>query len=190
ARRLPRVHRAGGRRLHPLPGCARDRVEHPGGDHRPERARRDGRLPRGAHPHRAGHDRPARMSTPAPAARSSQPVVLWVAAGAVVVSGFAFVIAGRGTHHDEGVLAGALGTAWPFLLALAAGWLLARAWRRPAAPWPTGAIVWLVTVAGGLALRAATGGGLAGGFPYVAAGALALLLIGWRVLARLLAARR
>src|SRR5699024_8914710 len=106
-----------------------------------------------------------------------------------VVSVFAFVVAGRGTHHDQGVLIGALGTAWPFLAALAAGWLLARAWRRPAGLWPVGAIVWAVTVAGGLGLRGLAGGGLSGGFPYVAAGVLALLLLGWRLLARLIARR-
>ncbi|QGH70185.1 DUF3054 domain-containing protein [Pseudactinotalea sp. HY158] len=100
----------------------------------------------------------------------------------------AFVLAGRGTHSEDGGLAGAAGTAWPFWVALVFGWALARAWRRPVALWPAGVIVWATTVAGGLALRYLTGGGLAGGFPYVAAGVLAVSLLGWRLVA-LLAAR-
>lgn len=98
---------------------------------------------------------------------------------------FVFVGAGRATHEESGGLAGALGTVWPFWVALLLGWALARAWRRPVSVWPVGVTVWAVTVAGGLGLRWAAGGGLAGGFPYVAAGALALLLIGWRLVALL-----
>nr|WP_275401905.1 DUF3054 domain-containing protein [Ruania rhizosphaerae] len=91
-----------------------------------------------------------------------------------------FVIAGRGTHHDAGVLLGTLGTAWPFLVALAAGWLVSRAWRHPYQVWPTGALIWLITAAGGLALRGLTGGGLSGAFPLVALLTLGALLLGWR----------
>ncbi|UFU05393.1 DUF3054 domain-containing protein [Ruania halotolerans] len=91
-----------------------------------------------------------------------------------------FVIAGRGTHHDSGVTIGTLGTAWPFLVALILGWALARAWRSPVRPWPTGTVVWLVTAAGGLTLRGLTGGGLSGAFPLVTVLALGGLMVGWR----------
>lgn len=110
-----------------------------------------------------------------------------VAAGAIAdtIAVLAFVLIGRDTHHDAGVLAGLLGTAWPFLLAAALGWAVSRAWRSPARVWPTGVIVWAVTVLGGLALRGVTGGGLSGGFPLVTAIALAVLLLGWRAIVTL-----
>ncbi|WP_245867082.1 DUF3054 domain-containing protein [Serinibacter salmoneus] len=110
-----------------------------------------------------------------------------VAAGAIAdtLAVLLFVLIGRDTHHDSGVLAGLLGTAWPFLLAATLGWAVTRAWRAPARVWPTGVIVWAVTVLGGLALRGVTGGGLSGGFPLVTAIALAVLLLGWRAIVAL-----
>ena len=107
-----------------------------------------------------------------------------------VVCVLAFVLVGRRTHHDAGVLAGLLLTAWPFLAALTAGWLAARAWRRPLLVRPTGVIVWVVTVVGGLALRGLNGGGLAPAFLTVTTLVLALLLLGWRAVAAVLARRR
>lgn len=96
----------------------------------------------------------------------------------------AFAASGRATHQEGMSIGGILNTAWPFLVALVAAWLISRGWGHPTSPWPTGTVLWAVTVVAGLGLRAATGGGLAGGFPYVAAGVLALFLIGWRVVAR------
>ncbi|SED75901.1 DUF3054 domain-containing protein [Ruania alba] len=115
---------------------------------------------------------------------TAQPVPIGAArpawsAEADLVAVLVFVVAGRGTHHET-VLLGALGTAWPFLVALVPGWALARAWRAPVCLWPTGVIVWLVTAAGGLALRGLTGGGLSGAFPLVTVLALGGLMVGWR----------
>lgn len=99
----------------------------------------------------------------------------------------AFVVAGRRTHADGdgGLLDGVAGTAWPFLVALGVGWLLARAWRRPLAL-RCGAVLWLSTVVLGLVLRGAAGGGLAPAFVAVTAAVLGLVLVGWRALAALL----
>ncbi|MBX9388766.1 DUF3054 domain-containing protein [Streptomonospora nanhaiensis] len=97
----------------------------------------------------------------------------------------AFVLIGRANHAEGLAPAGVAATAWPFLAALAAAWLLCLAWRRPAAPVPTGVVVWLVTVAGGMALRAAAGGGVQVSFVVVAAVFLGLVLVGWRALALL-----
>ena len=103
----------------------------------------------------------------------------------------AFAAIGRATHDDggAGVLgAGGIGlatTAWPFLAALVAGWLVSLAWRRPAAPLRTGVPVWLVTVVGGMLLRALSGQGTALPFVVVATLALLALLVGWRLLAAL-----
>ncbi|TDE97362.1 DUF3054 domain-containing protein [Occultella glacieicola] len=118
---------------------------------------------------------------------SSRTIV--VAAVVDVVAVGAFALAGRGTHHEDGVLAGLAGTAWPFGVALAIGWLLARAWRAPLRLWPTGAAVWAMTVAGGLGLRGLTGGGLSGAFPIVTAVVLGVFLLGWRAVATLLTRR-
>ncbi|WP_159501918.1 DUF3054 domain-containing protein [Microbacterium sp. 18062] len=96
-----------------------------------------------------------------------------------------FAAFGRAAHA-EGVLgpwgAGLAQTAWPFLAALALGWLVTMAWRRPTAPLATGVGVWAVTVAGGMLLRTATGQGTAVAFVVVAAVTLLVLLVGWRTI--------
>jgi hypothetical protein len=91
-----------------------------------------------------------------------------------------FATLGRISHTEGVSWAGVLGVAGPFLVALATGWALAR-WRTG---WPTrpqgSTPVWLVTVALGLALRVATGGGFAWSFGLVTLVMLGLFLIGWR----------
>lgn len=100
-----------------------------------------------------------------------------------------FVVIGRRSHAEGLDLAGIAGTAWPFLVALVAGWLLAVAWRRPFAPWPTGVVVWGVTVSGGMLLRLVSGQGTQLAFVIVAAVTLAGFLIGWRLVALLVTRR-
>jgi Protein of unknown function (DUF3054) len=101
----------------------------------------------------------------------------------------AFVVIGRASHHAGESLAGVAGTAWPFLVGLAIGEAATRAWRRPAALVPTGAGVWLATVAVGQALRVVSGQGTKLAFVLVSAVFLGLFMIGWRLLAgRVLAA--
>jgi DUF3054 family protein len=88
--------------------------------------------------------------------------------------------------HDEGLnVAGIAATAWPFLSGTVLGWLTSQAWRRPTAVYPTGVVVWLCTVAVGMMLRKATSAGVAASFVVVATSATALLLLGWRAVARL-----
>ncbi|WP_378734795.1 DUF3054 domain-containing protein [Nocardia brasiliensis] len=95
--------------------------------------------------------------------------------------------------HDEAVLAGLLRTLWPFAIGLAIGWIVAVAAAsrvfgdagRDArfdgtALWPTGILVWLGTLCGGMVLRVISGQGTAFSFVLVAAGVLALFLLGWR----------
>ncbi|BAJ73018.1 hypothetical protein MTES_0054 [Microbacterium testaceum StLB037] len=110
-----------------------------------------------------------------------------------VVLVIVFAAIGRATH--DGDVLGPLGsglatTAWPFLVALVLGWLIARAWRAPLAPLRTGLIVWAVTVVVGMVLRAVSGQGVAVAFVIVASITLALFLVGWRVVARLASRRR
>jgi hypothetical protein len=96
-----------------------------------------------------------------------------------------FVIIGRANHAKGESLAGIASTSWPFLAGLGAGWLASRAWRRPLAIRPVGLVVWLSTVAVGMVLRVISGQGTAVGFIAVALAFLALVLLGWRLLARL-----
>lgn len=93
-----------------------------------------------------------------------------------------FAAIGRASH-DSDVFGGLWQTAWPFLAALVAGWLVTLAWRAPTAPVRTGLGVWAVTVIGGMLLRAASGQGTAVAFIIVATLTLLLLLVGWRVIA-------
>ncbi|MDD7929131.1 DUF3054 domain-containing protein [Microbacterium sp. NM3R9] len=101
----------------------------------------------------------------------------------------AFAATGRASH-DSDILSGLWQTSWPFLAALLVGWLAVRGWRAPAAPVRTGLGVAAVTVAGGMLLRAASGQGTALPFVIVATLTVFTLLIGWRAVARALAALR
>lgn len=121
--------------------------------------------------------------------RTRPALVLLVDVVLVVV----FAAIGRATH--DGDVLGPLGsglatTAWPFLVALGLGWLIARAWRAPLAPVRTGLIVWAVTVVIGMVLRAVSGQGVAVAFVIVASITLALFLVGWRAVAQLVSRRR
>lgn len=102
-----------------------------------------------------------------------------------------FAVIGRASH-DEGP-AGFLLTAWPFLAALVVGHALAALLPgRPRRPWSVmwGVVVWVVTVAGGMVLRLATGDTAQVPFIVVAALTLGVLLVGWRAVAALLRHRR
>ena len=92
----------------------------------------------------------------------------------------AFTTLGRRNHAEGLTIWGVVETAWPFLAGTMLGWLAARGWRRPTALVQTGVVVWLCTVGVGMALRKATGAGIALSFVAVATAATALLLLGWR----------
>jgi len=98
-----------------------------------------------------------------------------------------FVIIGRASHTKGETLSGIASTAWPFLAGLVVGWAGARAWRRPLLLRPVGLTVWLVTVALGMVLRVISGQGTAAAFIIVALAFLGLFMLGWRLLARLVA---
>jgi hypothetical protein len=100
-----------------------------------------------------------------------------------------FVAVGRRNHGESGALAGFATTAWPFVTALVAGRLAAAAWKRPLDGRAAGVCVWLVTVAGGMLLRAASGQGTAVSFVIVALTFLGLVMLGWRGVAHLVRKR-
>lgn len=128
------------------------------------------------------------MASPRPAHAPRLTTARAVGALAIdVVAVVAFAAVGRASH-ECGVLGeggiGLLTTAWPFVVALALGWLVSLAWRRPFAPLRTGLPVWAVTLVGGMLLRALSGQGTAVPFVIVAALTLLALLVGWRIVAR------
>ena len=103
---------------------------------------------------------------------------LWpVQLAADVVLIIVFAALGRDTHAHGVDPAGVLITASPFIAAALAAWALLRLWRRPAALWPHGVILWLITAGGGLAVRALAGGGTAVSFQLVTFGVLGAFLL-------------
>lgn len=121
---------------------------------------------------------------------STRPRVLWplVADLACVL---ALALGGKGSHEASASDWIVLTIAWPFAVAslLAHAGLAVRR-LAPARVWPAGVVVLAVTYAVGMVLRGVSGRGLAPGFLVVALLFLALTMLGWRVVARLVTARR
>lgn len=106
-----------------------------------------------------------------------------VAAALDVASVFVFVAIGRRNHDEGTAIDGMLSVAAPFLIALAIGWIVSRAWFRPL-NLRTGVIIWATTVAVGLLLRNVVyDRGTATTFVVVATLFLCAVLIGWRAVA-------
>ncbi|WP_312673594.1 DUF3054 domain-containing protein [Microbacterium sp.] len=108
---------------------------------------------------------------------------------AVLVLVFAAI--GRASHQEDP--AGFLLTAWPFLVALLLGHAAALLLPgRPRRPWSLswGAVVWAVTVVGGMLLRLLSGDTAEVPFVIVATLVLGVFLLGWRGLAALVRRRR
>jgi len=93
-----------------------------------------------------------------------------------------FAAIGRDAHHREEPILGVLLTAWPFLAGAAAGWIIARAWRSPLSVRRAGVPVWVASLVGGMLLRAVTGQTVVLPFIIVATLALAVFLLGYRLL--------
>ncbi|MFF1880369.1 DUF3054 domain-containing protein [Pseudarthrobacter sp. NPDC058196] len=116
-------------------------------------------------------------SAPSVVART---VILAAAADLILILAFAAI--GRDAHHREEPVLGVLLTAWPFLAGAAAGWMAARAWRNPLSTLRAGVPVWLGSLIGGMLLRALTAQTVVLPFVIVATLALAVLLVGYRLL--------
>ncbi len=107
-----------------------------------------------------------------------------IAAALDAGSVFAFVAIGRRNHNEGTAIDGVITVATPFLIAIAIGWLVSRAWRKPMSL-RIGAIVWMTTVIVGLLLRNLVfDRGTATAFVIVAALFLGAVLLGWRVIFR------
>jgi hypothetical protein len=111
------------------------------------------------------------------------------AAGADLLAVLVFAAIGRGAHAEVVDGFEILATAAPFLLGLVVGWLGARAWRAPLRL-PVAMAVWVCVTIVGLGVRAAFTHRLPLTFVLIAAASLALLLLGWRAVARLFTVAR
>ncbi|GHD18933.1 hypothetical protein GCM10007147_09620 [Nocardiopsis kunsanensis] len=100
-----------------------------------------------------------------------------------------FVVLGKVDHETGTALGAVAGTAWPFLGGLVLGWVVTLAWRMPVRIWPSGVFVWAVTVAGGMVLRLLSGEGAPTSFVVVTASFLAVTMLGWRTIARVVSRR-
>ncbi|MCB0897691.1 MAG: DUF3054 domain-containing protein [Actinobacteria bacterium] len=110
----------------------------------------------------------------------------WAAAILDLVCVVAFVAVGISSHGEDDSL---VRVAAPFVAALAIGWVIAIP-LKPAESLRAGFVIWLVTLVGGMLLRRVGGDGTAFTFILVAAGFLALTLLGWRGIAALVLRRR
>ena len=121
--------------------------------------------------------------------KTTPKIVLYTAAADIVLV-LLFALSGRRSHSASLTAGGVLVTAWPFLAALAAGWLITRLWKaplrlwqQPLRVWPHGVCLWLITVAGGMLLRVLSGSTAELPFVIVATLVLALFLLGHRFIA-------
>ena len=118
-------------------------------------------------------------------AQTVRPATVTLAASADVLAVLVFSAVGRSSHADGVDAVGVLTTAVPFLLGLPIGWLVGRAWRAPLRL-PVGVTVWVAVVVVGLGIRTAFTHRLPLTFVVVAAVSLAVFLLGWRAIARLI----
>ena len=121
---------------------------------------------------------------------AERPDRLPLAVGLDVAMVTLFVAAGRRTHDQDPAITGLLETGAPFLIGLGVAWVVARAWRNPAAV-RTGLVVWPVTVAVGMVVRRFVfDDGTATSFVIVTTAFLGATLVGWRLVLAGLDARR
>ena len=105
-----------------------------------------------------------------------------------IVAVTVFAILGRSSHAEANTLLGVLGTAWPFLVGAVVGHLLCRVagdLRGDPTGWRPGLVVWASTLLVGVVLRLISGDTAAWSFVLVASIVLALFLLGWRTVLRL-----
>ena len=120
------------------------------------------------------------LKTEPATAVSTRAIIVAVAADIILILAFAAI--GRDAHHREEPVLGVLLTAWPFLSGAAAGWLVARVGRTPLSVLRAGVPVWLGSLIGGMVLRALTAQTVVLPFIIVATLALAVFLVGYRLL--------
>ena len=122
--------------------------------------------------------------------RSDRRLVL-VAMALDAIAILLFAALGRRSHDEGDGVLDVLETAAPFLVALAAGWIVVLVTRLAPTSVVAGVVFWVVTVVGGLVLRRTVWDrGTRPSFIVVAALVLGLLLVGWRAGVSVARARR
>ncbi|MGH3652701.1 DUF3054 domain-containing protein [Glutamicibacter sp.] len=112
---------------------------------------------------------------------------LWMAVDAVLIVLFALL--GRREHEHALSIGGILMTALPFLVAYVVMTLLSKPWITINKLFPAGVLVWVGTVAAGLALRVALDSTAALPFIIVATLVLGAFLMGRRLVTSMVAKR-
>ncbi|MCS3491847.1 hypothetical protein M2368_000819 [Arthrobacter sp. JUb119] len=112
---------------------------------------------------------------------------LWMAVDIVLIVLFALL--GRREHEHGLSIGGILMTALPFLVAYVVVTLLSKPWTTINKLFPVGVLVWVVTVAAGLALRVAMDSTAALPFIIVATLVLGAFLMGRRLVTSMVAKR-
>lgn len=116
------------------------------------------------------------------------PLVMFVLDAVLVV---VFSTFGRGAHSEGLGAAQVWGTAWPFLVGLAVGWLILLATRRAPGAVGSGVLVWVATLVVGMVIRGIGDGRVPHwSFILVAASVTAVFLIGWRAIRAAVLRRR
>jgi hypothetical protein len=114
---------------------------------------------------------------------------LGLAVGLDVFAIVVFVGIGRRTHDEGSVFIEIVETAAPFLIGLATGWGLVRAWRRPTKVF-IGIAIWPIVVLVGMVLRNIVfDRGAATSFVVVATLFVGATLVGWRLIYRAIVRR-
>lgn len=129
---------------------------------------------------------PHQSTRPVPAAA---PAVVAVVLDLLAV--LVFAAAGKSSHAEHGGVVEVLVIAWPFVIGAAVGWAIHLLVRRTPPLTPVAGL-WVAggAVVVGHLLRVVSGRGTAFSFVVVSVVVLVLLLVGWRVLARLVGRRR
>lgn len=109
---------------------------------------------------------------------------LWAVLDLVLI--VLFAILGRREHEHGLSVGGIFMTALPFLIACIVMTLVSRPWATINRLWPTGVLVWLGTVAFGLALRILMNSTAAVPFIIVTVIVLGVFLMGRRLICKLL----
>ena len=114
----------------------------------------------------------------------------WVAFAADLLVLVVFVVVGRRSHDEGSGLDGFLRVWWPFAAALVVATIASGTWRAPL-EWRRAIVAWLVTVALGMTLRIAVQGReFKPTFVIVTTVFVGAGMLGWRAVARKIAARR
>ncbi|MFT3860907.1 DUF3054 domain-containing protein [Micropruina sp.] len=107
----------------------------------------------------------------------------WTTLGLDLLVVLSFAVIGRLSHGEAADPAGIATVAWPFTVALVGTTIALIGMKRPTDQVLNGALAWVGTLGFGMWIRATAGAGVQVSFVVVAGIFLAVLMVGWRLLA-------